>query len=40
MHTPQLPDREADIVAARTAELHRNMQTTLAGLRAAAEQGS
>ena len=36
----ELPDREEDIIAARTAELRRNMQTTLAGLKAAAEQGS
>jgi hypothetical protein len=36
----ELPDREEDIIAARTAELRRNMQTTLAGLKADAEQGS
>jgi hypothetical protein len=36
----ELPDREEDIIAARTAELRHNMQTTLAGLKAAAEQGS
>ena len=36
----ELPDREEDIIAARTAEHRRNMQTTLAGLKAAAEQGS
>ena len=36
----ELPDREKDIIAARTAELRHNMQTTLAGLKAAAEQGS
>jgi uncharacterized protein YndB with AHSA1/START domain len=35
----ELPDREADIIAARTAEHRRNMQSTLAGLKAAAEQG-
>jgi uncharacterized protein YndB with AHSA1/START domain len=35
----ELPDREEDIIAARTAEHHRNMQRTLAGLKAAAEQG-
>lgn len=32
------PDREEDIVAARVAEHRRNMQATLAGLKAAAEQ--
>jgi uncharacterized protein YndB with AHSA1/START domain len=36
----ELPDREADIIAARTAEHRRNMQATLAGLKAAAEQGA
>ena len=35
----ELPDREEDIIAARTAEHYRNMQRTLAGLKAAAEQG-
>jgi uncharacterized protein YndB with AHSA1/START domain len=35
----ELPDREEDIVAARTAEQRRNMQTTLEGLKATAEQG-
>jgi uncharacterized protein YndB with AHSA1/START domain len=35
----ELPDREADIIAARTAEHRRNMESTLAGLKAAAEQG-
>lgn len=35
----ELPDREEDIVAARTAEHRRNMQTTLEGLKATAEQG-
>ncbi len=34
------PDREEDIVAARTAEHSRNMQATLAGLKASAEQGA
>jgi uncharacterized protein YndB with AHSA1/START domain len=34
----ELPDREEDIIAARTAEHHRNMQITLQGLKAAAEQ--
>jgi uncharacterized protein YndB with AHSA1/START domain len=34
----ELPEREEDIIAARTAEHRRNMQTTLAGLKAAAEQ--
>jgi uncharacterized protein YndB with AHSA1/START domain len=34
----ELPDREEDIVAARTAELQRNMQITLQGLKASAEQ--
>jgi uncharacterized protein YndB with AHSA1/START domain len=34
----ELPDREADIIAARTAEHRRNMQATLEGLKAAAEQ--
>ena len=34
----ELPDREEDIVAARTAEHQRNMQITLQGLKAAAEQ--
>lgn len=36
----ELPHREEDIIAARTAEHRRNMHTTLAGLKAAAEQGS
>jgi uncharacterized protein YndB with AHSA1/START domain len=35
----ELPDREEDIIAARTAEHRRNMQMTLAGLKTAAEQG-
>ena len=35
----ELPDREEDIIAARTAEHQRNMQATLAGLKAAAERG-
>jgi uncharacterized protein YndB with AHSA1/START domain len=35
----ELPDREEDIIAARTTEHRRNMQATLAGLKAAAEQG-
>lgn len=35
----ELPDREEDIVAARSAEHRRNMQATLEGLKAAAEQG-
>ena len=35
----ELPDREEDIIAARTAEHRRNMQMTLEGLKAAAEQG-
>jgi uncharacterized protein YndB with AHSA1/START domain len=35
----ELPDREADIIAARTAEHRRNMQATLEGLKTAAEQG-
>ena len=35
----ELPHREEDIVAARTAEHRHNMQTTLEGLKAAAEQG-
>jgi uncharacterized protein YndB with AHSA1/START domain len=35
----ELPNREEDIIAARSAEHHRNMQHTLAGLKAAAEQG-
>ena len=34
----ELPDREEDIVAARTAEHRRNMQITLNGLKACAEQ--
>lgn len=34
----ELPDREEDIIAARTAEHRRNMQATLEGLKAAAEQ--
>lgn len=34
----ELPDREEDIIVARTAEHRRNMQITLAGLKAAAEQ--
>ncbi|GIX46715.1 MAG: hypothetical protein KatS3mg131_0926 [Candidatus Tectimicrobiota bacterium] len=34
----ELPEREADILAARLAEHRRNMQATLAGLKAAAEQ--
>ncbi len=34
------PDREEDIVAARCAEIRRNMQATLEGLKAAAEQGA
>lgn len=34
----ELPEREEDIIAARTAEHRRNMQITLAGLKAAAEQ--
>jgi uncharacterized protein YndB with AHSA1/START domain len=34
----ELPNREEDIVAARTAELYRNMQITLEGLKATAEQ--
>jgi uncharacterized protein YndB with AHSA1/START domain len=34
----ELPDREADILAARTAEHRRNMHTTLEGLKTAAEQ--
>lgn len=36
----QVPDREEDVVAARTAEHRRNMQTTLAGLKIAAEQNN
>jgi uncharacterized protein YndB with AHSA1/START domain len=35
----ELPDREEDIIAARTAEHRRNMQATLEGLQAAAGQG-
>jgi hypothetical protein len=35
----ELPDREEDIIAARTTEHRRNMQATLAALKAAAEQG-
>jgi hypothetical protein len=35
----ELPDREADIIAARTAEHRRNMHATLEGLKTAAEQG-
>ena len=34
----ELPDREEDIVAARTAELQRHMQSTLQGLKTSAEQ--
>lgn len=34
----ELPDREEDIIAARSAEHQRNMQITLEGLKAAAEQ--
>lgn len=34
----ELPDREEDIIAARTAEHRRNMQVTLEGLKTAAEQ--
>ncbi len=34
----ELPDREADVIAARIAEHRRNMQTTLEGLKAAVEQ--
>lgn len=34
------PGREEDIVAARIAEHQRNMQATLEGLKAAAEQGT
>jgi len=34
----ELPDREEDIVAARTAELQRHMQITLQGLKTSAEQ--
>ena len=33
----ELPDREEEIVAARTAELRRNMQSTLDGIKSAAE---
>ena len=33
------PDREEDIVSARCAEVRRNMQATLEGLKTAAEQG-
>ena len=36
----EVPDREEDIVAARCAEIRRNMQATLEGLKAAAEQGT
>jgi uncharacterized protein YndB with AHSA1/START domain len=36
----ELPDREEDIIAARTAEHQRNMQATLESLKAAAEQGA
>ena len=36
----EVPDREEDIVAARCAEIRRNMQATLEGLKAAAEQGA
>ena len=36
----EIPDREEDIVAARCAEIRRNMQATLDGLKAAAEQGA
>jgi uncharacterized protein YndB with AHSA1/START domain len=36
----ELPDREEDIITARTAEHRRNMQTTLAGLKSAAESRS
>lgn len=35
----ELPDREEDIITARIAEHRRNMQATLAGLKAAAERG-
>ena len=34
----ELPDREEDIIAARTAELQRHMQITLQGLKTSAEQ--
>lgn len=34
----ELPEREEEIIAARTAEHSRNMQSTLEGLKAAAEQ--
>lgn len=34
----ELPEREEDIIAARTAEHRRNMHTTLVGLKTAAEQ--
>ena len=34
----ELPDRRDDIIAARTGEHRRNMQATLQGLKAAAEQ--
>ena len=36
----EVPDREEDIVAARCAEIRRNMQATLEGLKAAAEEGT
>ena len=36
----KIPDREEDIVANRVAEHRRNMQATLDGLKASAEQGS
>src|SRR5262245_7501838 len=36
----ELPDREEDIIAARTAELHRHMQITLAGLKLPLSKGA
>ena len=36
----EVPDREEEIIASRTAEHRRNMQTTLQGLKAAAEQSA
>lgn len=36
----ELPDREEDIIAARSAEQRRNMEATLTGLKTSAEQGS